>query len=1109
MSKIAFKKYEEARKEQLNRNEARSIRASVAKAQQNPHPAGLRWPFELLQNALDSGPREDRSFITIGLRRESSKVVFEHDGAPFTSLELAALLSGGSSKEFESDVTTGRFGTGFLVTHVLAEQTELHGLLEVGAGYEQFELMLDRSGDEDAILENIHSCNDAIRAATPLSDLDRVPSARFKYPITDDSPLTLGLEALKRALPYLFATRTSLGRVELETEEGCSEVWTAGEIQGDVLDDGYVEYRLLKVDRNGSTLPEIRVYRFMTREGGKAAALVLLERLEDGWKVRLPQPDAPRVFREYPLRGSGFLPINFVLDGKFEPDQERSKLFMTDEDKRLLEDAFDAAVVAVKYAFDQKWEDAHLLARACKPATTFDQTDAEEGQWWTEKLASFAERLARLSIVDCMSQVLPAITSEGSFADFVIPRLLPNSSADETTIERMWPLVRASTDLLPPRKELALDWTEIAEGWHGLGLQLARVTVSRLAEYVRDEAETLDQLHVEGDPKQWLARFFDIVGECWSKRAGVDLSVLAGMVPDQNQRLCSHSELRRDGGVPDRLKDICRDMGYDIRSELLLGGFEEIAEAAGLTFLTETIEQAIPTSVSEADVIDTALKHLHERLPEDEDCDEATTELQKASVRLLVYLWESHGKNAASIARKMPLIASNQRAVRWSHSRMMMAPVCSWHELARPFAKAFPPDRVLADFYAGCEEEGSPIPDSVAALVEWGIAIADPITTDTPAELQERRLAAISLVDDTEGIVVRGETFSQIALLQPAVLNRCQEGIDKARALLGLVLCHIAPHDPAWQEKRVVKGRKSREDVDILVHGALWLADLKYRAWVPVPGEDGKPVKMVANAATLKDLLDPAWLEQNDAAIELLSKWFEFDELDLRLLGIAPDAEKRQELRNGLAKLVESVGADPGLYESLAEEVEAGRRRSRDVERCRRLGMAVQEAIKSAMESYDLKLELIDKGFDYEVTPPTDEVIEDATTILEIGPYLLEVKATTKGQARLTPTQAETASINPTHYVLCVVDLRNLSTDELDEAWTAARVEPLAKIVPDIGGKVEETCQLVEAARTSPIGIRNDSALRYEVPFSVWDQGVSISEWVSKISEFLREKSVK
>jgi hypothetical protein len=59
-----------------------------------------------------------------GIHCQPSKLIFEHDGAPFTSDELAALLTGGSSKEFESEVTTGRFGTGYLVTHVLAERAK-------------------------------------------------------------------------------------------------------------------------------------------------------------------------------------------------------------------------------------------------------------------------------------------------------------------------------------------------------------------------------------------------------------------------------------------------------------------------------------------------------------------------------------------------------------------------------------------------------------------------------------------------------------------------------------------------------------------------------------------------------------------------------------------------------------------------------------------------------------------------------------------------------------------------------------------------------------------------------------------------------------------------
>ena len=152
-------------------------------------------------------------------------VTFEHDGVPFTSNDLAALLSGGSSKDFESEETTGRFGTGFLVTHVLAERSRLQGLLKTPNGYELFDLPLDRGGDEEAILQNMADCTEAIRDATAVSDLDGVVSARFQYHIDNDDPLRLGIESLKSALPYLYATRQTLGRVALRYDEECTEVW--------------------------------------------------------------------------------------------------------------------------------------------------------------------------------------------------------------------------------------------------------------------------------------------------------------------------------------------------------------------------------------------------------------------------------------------------------------------------------------------------------------------------------------------------------------------------------------------------------------------------------------------------------------------------------------------------------------------------------------------------------------------------------------------------------------------------------------------------------------------------------------------------------------------
>lgn len=61
----------------------------------------------------------------------------------------------------------------------------------------------------------------------------------------------------------------------------------------------------------------------------------------------------------------------------------------------------------------------------------------------------------------------------------------------------------------------------------------------------------------------------------------------------------------------------------------------------------------------------------------------------------------------------------------------------------------------------------------------------------------------------------------------------------------------------------------------------------------------------------------------------------------------------------------------------------------------------------------------------------------------------------------------------------------------------AKDVEPLALMLSDIGQRVYDTCVLVRQARENAVGIRNDSALRYEVPVETWQAGKPIAEWVA------------
>ena len=148
MSKAAVNEFNNARIQQTTQNDARRIRTRVEAALSNSPRAGARWPFELVQNAHDAGPRDTDERVRIDFFLRDGALVVSHTGKPFDSQELAALLSGGSSKEFDDEETTGRFGTGFLVTHGVSPLVTVEGVLTTREGNEHFRIELVRDGNE-------------------------------------------------------------------------------------------------------------------------------------------------------------------------------------------------------------------------------------------------------------------------------------------------------------------------------------------------------------------------------------------------------------------------------------------------------------------------------------------------------------------------------------------------------------------------------------------------------------------------------------------------------------------------------------------------------------------------------------------------------------------------------------------------------------------------------------------------------------------------------------------------------------------------------------------------------------------------------------------------
>ena len=63
------------------------------------------------------------------------------------------------------------------------------------------------------------------------------------------------------------------------------------------------------------------------------------------------------------------------------------------------------------------------------------------------------------------------------------------------------------------------------------------------------------------------------IERAWNCRA------FSGMLPNQKEVLRSPGDLQRDGGVSKQLKEVCDEIGLDVRSQLLLDGLTDFVES--------------------------------------------------------------------------------------------------------------------------------------------------------------------------------------------------------------------------------------------------------------------------------------------------------------------------------------------------------------------------------------------------------------------------------------------------------------------------------------------------------------------------------------------------
>jgi len=1104
MSKAARKEYDEARDRQLTKNEARRIRTKVSDAQNNPTQASGRWPFELLQNAHDPGPRPGNDTIKFQIGFEGSTVTITHNGKPFASQDLAALLSGGSNKGYDDKDTTGRFGTGFLVTHALSTKLQLSGLLQTGEGHERFEVNLDRSGDEDAIVEDINRSKEALTEAERVRHLSDYATAVFVYRL-DDQGVEVAKSGIRQfidALPYIFSTCPNLGTVTVE-DGSVRRIWQADDETVKAVSNTNLRER--KIDYQG---PEgsrsIRSFSLSSKDAS-SSILLILRQSEGGWEVKIPPEKMPRIFVQFPISGTESLPMNVLLNGDFEPSQERSAI-QFNKSREELSDALKSLPSLISYGQDKSWKGIHRLAYIRKPEQPIGSDNADrEISWWTDQLGHVATKMAKLPIVETKEGLLPATAdSTEATAYFVYPRYSAESS-DTFDIDEIYPLASDVKGLAIVQRNRISDWAKTADGWKTLGVDTSRIGVKELADRVRETASSLNAVGVHGDPRTWLVSFVRLLKHLVDEHNVK--SVLQGLIPDQNGQLKSLVDLAPDQGVPESLKDIAELLDYDVRSELIDLGFQRAVSESNER-VSSTLLESAKDPLTPARLVDRCLKKLTTRLPDGGSNKDVDRSGAVASARLIHFLnrKDANVQNAEEKIQRCPVLTADGTVARLGPKRKIMSPVGKWHEAAQPYSRVYSPRQILNPFYV---EQGGDVIRAVDDLIGLGFAYADPIFSGKRGEVKGTLLERLAHENaDTKNIIVRNESFSQIALL-PQLFSRCRESEELARTLVGLVIDYVASHDSRWKEWKQVAGYRNREEVELKVRDAVWPAELLARPWIPVPVE-GEETVVPASEANLKSMLKSEWLRDNPDAVTLLHEVFGISRLELQLLAIE-DPSERERMEDRMALLAEkgmdAVGAlvdeDPDLVEDLLEEIKQKRRRDRARAQNRRFGLAVQDAVQDYLEQRGLEVSVVDCGYDFDVAVSDEINLEDGTHHLRVGESVyLEVKATTGDEVRLTPTQASTASKAPDRFVLCVVDLRGVPHDRVESDWSPEAIASRACLVPRIGQEVRTTWEYVDYFThpdNSSIRITRETELRYIVPSEIWEEGIGIQKWANEL----------
>lgn len=539
----------------------------------NDETTAYRWIWELIQNAKDVPNSSGKVDIEINFDERNKTLEFKHNGKLFSTRNIIFLIEQVSTKERDKieqkeERTTGKFGTGFLTTHLLSKKVTVSGYIQdENDPISKFSIVLDRtSGLQKEIIASIErSCSQLEANSFPVKEKvdENGFNTCFTYELDNYGANVAkeGIDNLIISAPFVFAFVPEINSIKINAE--CCTHTIERHVEPPInLDNSRVVST--SITTNGQKVNRY-IALLQNPEGGVEIAVEVERKQGEKWLCAVNKK-LPKLYCDFPLLGTSDFAFPAVINCRsFSPTEPRNGIFLTSKEakedsddvkanKKFVLTAVELFKQFLDYFLKEQYKGIYNIVKINnQPAK--DWISAE----WIEAniINELKNYINNRPLIESISGEYCCLVDEDGHDCL----LMPTHQNDKARI-LLWELTaKIYPDKLPKKEEFEYWYNSLWEECHNFRIDDLIGNVEKIG-----NVETFQQ-HVGKDWITWLKDFYNLI---YNRDFGVAQAVLSKeIIPNQNGDFCLLDSLQINDGVDDEYYRIAKIIGLDLRSKIV------------------------------------------------------------------------------------------------------------------------------------------------------------------------------------------------------------------------------------------------------------------------------------------------------------------------------------------------------------------------------------------------------------------------------------------------------------------------------------------------------------------------------------------------------------